>query len=113
MRSYRRIFTPDGLVFLVLLVFSLSNVFAWPDALLAYRDFTSHVLANSILNAPENRNMDKFIIPAYLLMTSSTNFVVSRVLRPMNWVRLLLFAALFVVGSVAVSVAAIAVFLAG
>ena len=105
---------PYVVTFMLLFVLSLSNLFAWPRALAEYRDFFGHSLANSVFNGNFNRQMDPGIAASYLMVTNSVNYVVSLAIKiKPRWKGVGIFAITYLLASIAISVATMALYLVG
>lgn len=95
-----------GMSFLVLSVISLTNLITIPETLTAYADFSAHLLANSVFNVPQSRDMDVSIIPGYVSITSAINYLTASILREGSWTRFVVFILTILLVSTVVSVAA-------
>lgn len=102
-KDYAR--SPDNLALLVLSALTLSNVLLQTGKLEAFRDFSSHVLANSVMNVSSERSMDLSVVPGYLMVTFSVNYIVSILLRRPNPFRVAAFCGVLLIVSAAVSIA--------
>ncbi len=101
----RKRLSPGAAVFILLSALSISNLFEWPANVDLYRDFGSHVLANSVLNAAMNKNMDISIVPGYVFITLSVNYAASLLIRKWSILRAAAFISVVFVASAAISVA--------